>query len=291
MMVKWLKLSGGASRLCGTAALFFLAILATGAAAPGGPEAYPVPLALAGIGLALAGVAGSGVGFRDTAKARIRVSPTTLLVVAALMLTLFGCLWWGVQHSLLNGPDEFAVHRFYRSGGRDVTTVMKRISGIGGRDLLVYVIPALLTAMLLLGRKSKALFLGSTMFGTFGLEVFFKTLAHRPRPDLVRGVHFDSFPSGHTLAAAILGGVLYMLLSPACRNSAHRVALGIAAFSWPVLMGMSRVYLGRHFVTDVVGGILLGVAWVCCCYALRSKLAECAGQALPSLMQRREEAR
>lgn len=281
-------------KLCALAALLFLMLLALGAASPGGPKAHPIRLALAGIGLAITGVAWSGVLWKVRGKPAMigyRTRPLALeeagasdpqklantisqhLLGALIFLALFGGMWELIQFPELRALDETAVRRFYHCGGAGVTRVMREISDAGGRDLMVYTIPVLLIGLLVLRRRASALFLSSTMFGTFGLEVLFKSLSHRARPNLVHGAHFDSFPSGHTLAAAILAGCLFLLLSPVCRGRRQRMLLTVCALVWPMLMGTTRVYLGRHYLTDVVAAILLGAGWVCFCRALSGTFA------------------
>jgi undecaprenyl-diphosphatase len=100
------------------------------------------------------------------------------------------------------------------------------------------------------------------MLGTVGLELFFKGAVGRLRPEFVPHPSADSFPSGHTLAAAILGAGLVVVYLPVCRRAWQRAALFAGGVAWPLLIGLSRIYLGRHYLTDVLGGLLLGVAWV-----------------------------
>ncbi|GAB3270539.1 hypothetical protein GCM10027449_05520 [Sinomonas notoginsengisoli] len=88
-----------------------------------------------------------------------------------------------------------------------------------------------------------------------------KQIAHRPRPDaslalLVQGPL--GFPSGHAIRATVVYGLIAYLLVKAYRSTAARAAIIAAYLVVVLLVGMSRVYLGVHFVSDVWGGMLLG---------------------------------
>ena len=71
-----------------------------------------------------------------------------------------------------------------------------------------------------------------------------------------------SFPSGHTLNATVVLGVAVYLLVVGLTSHRARVAVTVIAGVFAVAMGLSRVYLGHHWLTDVMAGWLLGLAWV-----------------------------
>lgn len=94
-----------------------------------------------------------------------------------------------------------------------------------------------------------------------------KLVVERPRPPggEVAGFLTDvsfAYPSGHTVRAVVTSGVMGYLVAAA---RGRRVALSAALFVIAVslLMGLARVASGQHWLTDVVGGYLLGVAWLC----------------------------
>jgi membrane-associated phospholipid phosphatase len=84
---------------------------------------------------------------------------------------------------------------------------------------------------------------------------------------------FASFPSGHALAAAILAGALLMIGLPECARPGSRYLIWSAAIAWTVLVSGARVCLGTHYPTDILGGVLLGAAWVFTCRAMLLGLA------------------
>lgn len=188
--------------------------------------------------------------------------------LAARCFALFLALGGLIFLAPIDRADGAWVHAFFRSGGHSVTDLMREISDIGGRDLVVYLVPLVLILLSVFRRGREARFFAAVMFGTVGLELFFKTLFHRARPAFGGRVHWDSFPSGHTLAATLLAVSLLLILLPFCRRRWQQALLWAGAVFWPVIMGVSRVYLGRHYVTDVTAAVLLGIAWVLGCQAL-----------------------
>ena len=107
-----------------------------------------------------------------------------------------------------------------------------------------------------------------SVFGGMLLNKFLKYVFHRPRP------HFDdpiltltsySFPSGHTMAATVLYGVLAALLVTKIKRRSFRVLVILAASFLIALVGFSRMYLGAHYLSDVLGAIAEGLAWLSLC--------------------------
>ncbi|WFE51365.1 phosphatase PAP2 family protein [Micromonospora sp. WMMD1155] len=126
---------------------------------------------------------------------------------------------------------------------------------------------ALLLVVWLLRRRARRLALWATTTMVVGGLVgpLLKLLVGRDRPELLDPVARAagySFPSGHALNATLAAGVLLLVLLPYARRGAARVALWVAAVLLTVLTGLSRVALGVHFTSDVLGGWLLGVAVV-----------------------------
>ncbi|MFJ6151832.1 phosphatase PAP2 family protein [Micromonospora profundi] len=124
---------------------------------------------------------------------------------------------------------------------------------------------ALLVVIWLLRRGARrlALWVTTTMVVGGSLGPLLKLLVGRDRPELLDPVARAagySFPSGHALNAALAAGVLLVVFLPYVGRAAARVALWVAAALIAVVTGLSRVALGVHFTSDVVGGWLLGLA-------------------------------
>lgn len=102
--------------------------------------------------------------------------------------------------------------------------------------------------------------------GSLLMTVAGKELIQRERPPLADAVppfeHSPSFPSGHTLNAVAVVGVIAYLLMLRRSTARARVALAIGAVLFAAFVGLSRVYLGHHWFTDVLSGWALGAAWL-----------------------------
>jgi undecaprenyl-diphosphatase len=152
--------------------------------------------------------------------------------------------------------------------GRDVTA----LGGIAVLTLLSLAV----TAFLLLRRlHGAAMLLAASVLGGMLASQALKSFFERPRPDLVpHGVHVftASFPSGHAMMSAAVYltlGVLLARVEPSLRGKAF--LLGCAVLL-TLLVGISRVYLGVHWPSDVLAGWALGAAWALFCWLVARAL-------------------
>jgi undecaprenyl-diphosphatase len=102
-----------------------------------------------------------------------------------------------------------------------------------------------------------------------------KTAFDRPRPDLGSSVELPgsaAFPSGHATAGAASLGALAVLVSERLPSPRARARLWSAVVVVGLAVGFSRVALGVHFLTDVVAGWCLGLAWLAGCLLVRERL-------------------
>lgn len=119
-----------------------------------------------------------------------------------------------------------------------------------------------------LRRWRESVMLAVTVGGEVLIFAATTMLVDRPRPPVVRldsAPPTSSFPSGHTAAAvALYGGLAVIAAAVPARTWLRRLAL-VAAVAVPVAVGVSRIYRGMHYPTDVAAGALLGLVWLAVC--------------------------
>ena len=144
--------------------------------------------------------------------------------------------------------------------------LMYGVSWIGffPQSLLLGLIPCIV--LLAAGLRWESLV---TLFAALseGADVLIKMIVHRPRPSIdlvhvIRELTSHSFPSGHVLTTTTLCGFLAFLSYTLLKASWERTALVTAFVVLIVLMGVSRIYEGQHWFSDVIGAYLFGSLWL-----------------------------
>ena len=110
-----------------------------------------------------------------------------------------------------------------------------------------------------------------SVFGGMGLNRFLKYVFHRARPsfdDPILSLTGYSFPSGHTMTATVLWGVLAAYLISRTDRFFVRVLVFLSAAVLIAIVGFSRIYLGAHYLSDVLAAIAEGLAWLSLCFTL-----------------------
>lgn len=210
----------------------------------------------------------------DTVFTRWPVAATVLLIfalgggLAALLTDGAAEVYEGVEHNsgiaAFDQPVlDWAVST--RSPGRDnAVTAYTDIGGPVGGVVLAGIV--LLVLVLVWRRWTPALVLLPALGGALLITVVGKDLTGRARPPHELAVApFESsasFPSGHTLNATVLAGITAYLVLILSRRLWRGVLGAVVAATYALTMGLSRVWLGHHWLTDVLAGWLLGLAWV-----------------------------
>ncbi len=110
-----------------------------------------------------------------------------------------------------------------------------------------------------------------SVVGGVVLNRFLKSVFQRTRPqfdDPIMTFTGYSFPSGHTITATVLYGCLAALIVAHTRNQSLRIAITGAAGIFIALVGFSRIYLGAHFLSDVLAAMAEGLAWLSLSFTL-----------------------
>jgi undecaprenyl-diphosphatase len=208
----------------------------------------------------------------------------------AVMLALAGCVWLFVELAdeideggadsldarillALRNPADPAdplgpgwIEEF----GRDVTA-------LGGFGILTFLTFAAAGFLALGGKRRSMLLVLASVGGGQLLSTLFKRGFDRPRPDLVPHealVYTASFPSGHAMMAAVTYLTLGAMLARVQPTRVLKIYVLALATIVTVAVGISRVYLGVHWPSDVLAGWTAGAAWALLCWAAAGWLAQ-----------------
>ena len=190
----------------------------------------------------------------------------TQLGIVALLL-LFTALALAVTSPALRGWDAHASRETQEHTNPILLSVARGLTNLGQFYGLIALAIPLGAWLYREGRRFAALFLSLTIFGHL-FSVWIKLLFHRPRPGALDDVQVfypaggTSFPSGHAMAATMFFGFLAFVLMLAVREKPRRYALVAAALLVGTGICWSRVYVGAHFLSDVIGGIVAGLAFL-----------------------------
>jgi undecaprenyl-diphosphatase len=148
-------------------------------------------------------------------------------------------------------------------------SAVRDVTALGGTIVLTIVTIGAVGFLSLSGKRGAALFVLAAVLGAIALSFGIKAGIERPRPDLVphgTAVYTASFPSGHATGAAATYLTLGALL--ARFQPRRRLKLFILSFAvaLTVAIGLSRVYLGVHWPSDVLAGWTLGASWALLCW-------------------------
>jgi undecaprenyl-diphosphatase len=188
----------------------------------------------------------------------------TSLASSVIFLILFAWISEVVFAGQLQRFDfavRMKVHSFFNPG---VTNFMLAITFLGSIRFLVSLFAILTAVWLAKGMVRPALWLAIAAGGSVILDISLKLSFHRLRPaPFVGAVPLTySFPSGHALSSFCFYGVLAGLAGARAESRAMRVAIWIAAAALVCAIGLSRIYLGVHYPTDVLAGYIAAAAWV-----------------------------
>ena len=187
------------------------------------------------------------------------------LLAAATALLFFA---WLADEILKGGTRRFddAVRQLlHQHASPALTAAMRAASFIGSPAFLIPMGILVVALYLRQGRPLAARLFVITVLGGEVLDQVLKLAFHRTRPAAFFGMPEPlgySFPSGHALAACAFYGVLAAFAAARTENRAWRWIYRIAAAMVIAIIGVSRIYLGVHYPSDVLGGYAAALGWV-----------------------------
>lgn len=209
-------------------------------------------------------------------KSQLGIGLTTSVILSALAIwALSGLLDAVLDNDALVRWDAIVNNWFHQHATAGGLRFFDALTQVGSYGVAVVVA---IVAVLLWRAHARLLFwlwLGANAGGGI-VEYVLKTTVHRSRPQYAAVYlhgHSYSFPSGHTMASTICYLLLAYLLSsyPEVRTTTRRITW-ILAVGLVASIAFSRLYLGVHYPSDVLGGFAAGLGWLAMCAATRRLL-------------------
>jgi undecaprenyl-diphosphatase len=160
-------------------------------------------------------------------------------------------------------------------GPPEMQDAARDMTALGGVTALTLITVVTGGFLFLDGKKHMALFLYGAVAGGTLLSLILKSLFQRPRPELVPHAAYvstTSFPSGHSMLSAVTYLTLGALLARSHSRKRLKTYFLLLAALLTFMVGISRVYLGVHWPTDVLAGWTAGATWAIVCWLLARRL-------------------
>jgi membrane-associated phospholipid phosphatase len=184
------------------------------------------------------------------------------LIIGVMVIIICLSFLLTITQKYLTTFDKTIIQSVYSLRSDFLTGVMKTITFFGGELFLSCGIFLLLLVLWRRHKISALIFTFLLVFGTV-INLFLKDIFHRPRPDYLPLVHeiTYSFPSGHAMNSFIFYTCLAYFIIRNTKSRQVKIITAISAGSIIFLIGLSRVYLGAHFPSDVIAGYIAGLMW------------------------------
>jgi len=231
------------------------------------------------------------VASRDREELRLLLGAVALVAVALVLMVLVGNVRGGDTQQF----DERVLKALRKTespavpiGPHWLGLAAFDVTALGGPTVLSLTVLAVVGYLLLYRLYRNAAFVLAASLGGWILNDVLKAMFARPRPSVVphlREVGSASFPSGHALTSAVVFLTLGTLLMRVAEGRLLKWYCISVAMLTTMLVGLSRLYLGVHYPTDVLAGWLVGLSWALICWLIERSFERRYG-----LKQEREEA-
>lgn len=209
-------------------------------------------------------------GMRDL---RIATVPVLLMALVAGGIYTFVAVANDVSENELQRFDNGLLLLFRQPGDLSapigpswVAQSVVEITTLGGYPVLVTLVTAIAGFLLVYRKFGPAIFMVAAIVSGTVVSQLLKIVYDRPRPDIVDhlvATHTASFPSGHATMSAVVYLTLATMIVRLVDDVAVRIYVILMAVLLTFMVGMSRIYLGVHWPSDVIAGWALGTAWAC----------------------------
>ena len=206
---------------------------------------------------------------------RHEVGAIVAVFVAAGLLLLFG----GIAEEVVEGDTnrlDRAVLMSFRTADNPADLIgpdwfeemVRDVTALGSYAFVIIIVTAATGYLLLMRKFGLALLLLAAEAGGMLFSTLLKELFDRPRPDLEHAarVFTASFPSGHATLSAVTFLTLGALLTRVTADRKAKLYFMATAIVLTLLVGLSRLYLGVHYPSDIIAGWCVGSAWAVLCW-------------------------
>lgn len=197
------------------------------------------------------------------------------LVLGLGNLAVRGCIRafdeWGL--TVVRHPENMNLLR----GPAWLPDFIRDITALGGAPVLTFITLAVIGYLALQKSYRSMIFVLFATLSGFIVSLFLKFYFIRPRPDIVPHLMEEttpSFPSGHSMMSAVVYLTLAALLTRFETSNRVRIYTMSVALLVVILVGLSRIFLGVHYPTDVLAGWTFGVTWAMVCWYLARYLQQ-----------------
>ena len=219
---------------------------------------------------------------RGMREYRAAVLPVTMLAILAFGVFSFFSIADEVAEGEIREIDEtlFLIFRHATDtadplGPPWLEEAAAEITALGGYPVIILAVLVVTGLLLITRRYGPALYTVVSVGSGAAVSQVLKSYFERPRPDIVDHldvVHTASFPSGHAMVGTVAYLTLAALVTRFFDNWYVRAYVIAVAFAMSVLIGLTRIYLGVHWPSDVAAGWALGTAWASLAWLLVSAL-------------------
>jgi membrane-associated phospholipid phosphatase len=199
------------------------------------------------------------------------------LPLLAALLVLAGSLWalgLIIDETIREGEvrtDERVADWLHGRATEPFTDVFRAITTFGNFATLIVVVVIAVTVLWRRGERTDALFVAVAFLGAQVLSSGMKLGFRRERPffpDPLATESTFSFPSGHALVSLAVYGSIALVVARRLPRRRDRILLLAATGLLVLAIGFSRLYLGVHFLSDVLAGFAAGIAWLALLYVV-----------------------
>ena len=185
-----------------------------------------------------------------------------IIIIATFSIFMFFLILWDVFRNEVTSYDNWAYSIFVEYLRNDtMTSIMKCITFCGGAVCLMSIVILLL---IFLKNKKDAFFSVINIVMIFLINSLIKFIVQRPRPsgyNLITESNY-SFPSGHSMVSTAVYGFLIYLIYKYVKNNKLKYFLISLIFILIILICISRIYLGVHYLSDTLAGFFFSIFYL-----------------------------